>query len=288
MINNISQRNTDRYRYAPVYFDNIELKYKDGYALEVGDVVPFGGTDTQFTDLQSGARNLPEQLYEVLNKSLNIRNGNIKVNLLSTNFQLNARYGVFSCASNINAGSTSTTLRLKITNDTGEFAREVQKWAPFVGERIRVRSTDYTVDEITTIKELSTTDNTALILDPALSFTPLEDYIAEIPDYEDSSSDIDASYKLQFAHMTAQVKITSVTDNKTFDVDDATKLLEGSEVYVHSKDYTRDSFDDDSYTIDSIVGNTITLDKALSFTPVINDLVDRSAFLDSGDPYLLI
>jgi DNA polymerase II small subunit/DNA polymerase delta subunit B len=78
-----------------------------------------------------------------------------------------------------------------------------------------------------------------------------------------------------------------VTDNKTFEVDDITKVYLGSDVYVHSQDFTRDSFGE-NIEIDAINGNEITLNKDLGFTPQIGDLVDGSRFQDGGNPYLII
>ena len=42
LIENISQRMADRYKFAPVYFNGVNVSFKDGFAIEVGDIVPFG------------------------------------------------------------------------------------------------------------------------------------------------------------------------------------------------------------------------------------------------------
>ena len=287
MIDNITKRYVDRYKFAPVYFENVEVKYKDGYTIEIGDIVPFGGADTKLTNLESGSRSSEAKLFEVINKSINIKTGNIKLTLLETSFEIQARYGVFSLASNIDVGSTSQRIKVKRTLDTEEYARESDKWLDFEGQRVRIRSFDYVDDETVNFIGVDPSDSNFLLLETPLTFTPNTNHVVEIPEYDDTDATIDAEYKLRFCYMTGQAVITGVTDNKTFEVDDITKVYLGSDVYVHSQDFTRDSFGE-NIEIDAINGNEITLNKDLGFTPQIGDLVDGSRFQDGGNPYLII
>lgn len=288
MITNISNRLIDRYRYAPTYLDDISVLYKDGYPLEIGDVIPFGSSNTKFTDLQTGLKNLPLALYEVKNKSINIKTGEIKLSLLSTNFALNARYGVISLASYVDSGSTTTEIKLRVLNNVNEYVYEADKWQPFIGDRVRIRSIDYTFDETRTILKRSETNVNAIVLDSPLSQVPQNGYVVEVPEYDPTSSTIDEDYKLRFTFNNSQVVITSSIDNISFEVAEPEKLVVGSEIYIHAKDYARDSFNDGSFKIESIVGNLVTLNKALEFTPLVNDLVEKSDYLDGGNYYALI
>jgi len=288
-LEQILQRMKDRYSFAPTYINGIKIKYSDGFNIEVGDVLPFGGIDTKLVDLQTGKRNQTEKLYEVINKSLNIKTGEIKIDILETSFSLNSRNGVFSLASQVNTTSTTTRIEIKKSYDTGEFLIESDKWKDFEGQNIRVRSEDYTFDETVVFDKVDPSDNNFLLLKNStpLSVAPLENYLVEIPEYNDTSAEIDSTYKIQFAHMTAQVNITNVTSESVFEVDRPQDLVVDSEVYVHSDDYTRDSFNEVT-KIDSIVGNVVTLGKPLSFLPLINDKVEASKFNDLGNPYSII
>ncbi len=285
LVQGISDRQSERYRFAPVYWDNMHIRYKDGFKIEVGDVIPFG--ETKHTDLQTGKRVNVAKLYEVINKSLNVVNGKIMISILSTNFDILARYGVFSLASHITSDSTDQRIFIIKTNDTGEFSRESDKWKPFSGLRVRVRSRDFVDDEVRTLVEVDPTNSDALLLDAPLTFTPTENHVIEVPEYDDTNVATDSQYKIRFSYQTAQAKITAVTDAKTFDVDFPDKILEESRVEVHSKDFSRDSFGERTEVL-SVVGNTITLDTELSFIPVVGDFVERSSFADGGFPYLLI
>lgn len=287
LIENISSRMNDRYRYAPVYYDNVMVKFKDGYSIEVGDVVPFGGSSLQMTDLQTGVRGSQLQLFEVINKQLNVKDGKISLSLISTSFEINARYAVVSLASNIDSGSTQSRIKIIKTNDTQEYANESDKWKEFVGQRVRVVSKDYTQDEITTLKEIDTTDNNYLKVDPPLSFVPSTNHTIEVPEYDETNDVIDSGYKLRFGYFVPQAEITSVIDAKTFNVDNPNKLAVGSYIYVHSRDYTTDSFGK-KYKIDDITGSQVTLDKDLDFIPSIGQFVDNSNFKDGGFPYNIV
>ena len=135
--------------------------------------------------------------------------------------------------------------------------------------------------------EVDPTNSDALLLDAPLTFTPTENHVIEVPEYDDTNVATDSQYKIRFSYQTAQAKITAVTDAKTFDVDFPDKILEESRVEVHSKDFSRDSFGERTEVL-SVVGNTITLDTELSFIPVVGDFVERSSFADGGFQYLFI
>ena len=226
-------------------------------------------------------------MFEVVNRSINAKDGTVKLSLAQTAFDINARYSVISLASFTGQNSTQNRIEIVKTLDTEEYARESDKWLDFVGEEIRVRSDDYSFDEIAILKEVDPNDTNFLVLKDNLSFIPGQNYIVEPPVYDDTNEEINASYKLQFAHWVAQVEITNVVDSQNFTVNDASKLQVGSTIYIHSDDYSRDSFGT-TIKIAQINSNDIILDKPVGFLPVIGDKLENSKFLDDGDPYNLI
>ncbi len=170
LVNNLSQRFIDKYSLAPTYFEGVELSYKVGYSIEVGDVVEAFPVETKTKDLRTGS-NQTAKLYEVTNKSLNVKNGKIKISLLSSSFEIEARYVVVAPSSKVVSGSTSSKIIIAPINDLGRFSTNTEQWEVFRGKRIRIRSLDYTQSEITTF-EIDPTDNSALLLDTPLSFVP--------------------------------------------------------------------------------------------------------------------
>lgn len=287
MIEIVSSRYIDRYSNAPVTIENIEVLYQDGIKIEVGDSIPFGGDDVKLNELETGRRGVSLKLYEVKNKSLNITNAKVKLSLSQTNFGLNDRYAVISMGSDIGDGSTTTKIKINKTLDTGEFLNEWQKWEPYFGLAVVIRSDDYSYYEESILQGVDPQNNSFLVLDVALPSAPLEGYIIELVNYQDDDIESGALYKINFVHLTAQEEITSVASDSEFDVLDASRLFVGSQVFVHSEDYTRDSFTQ-KLTIESIVSNTVTLSSALSFTPLVGDFLERSSFLDGGAPYLIL
>lgn len=287
MIENVSARLVERYQYAPAYFDNIEVNYKTGYSIEVGDVVPFGGDGLKVINLQTGKRGSPLALFEVINKSLNVKNGLIQLSLVSTSFEIFARYAVIGLSSIIGVGSSQSRIKIEKTNDTGEFFRESDKWAKYVGQYVTVRSEDYAFEETLILLGVDPSDKSFLVLDGELSVAPGEGYIIEPSEYLDADSSLNDLFKIEFAHFNASVGIVTSIDNKTFEVASPGELVEGSLIYVHSRDFTRDSFGQ-KVKIDSIVGSTVTLDTELTFVPLVGDFVENSNYLDGGFPYTMI
>lgn len=289
-LDQITQRVIDRYKFAPTYFEKVQIKYSSGFNLEVGDVLPFGGLTAKIINLDTGKRGTKEQLFEVINKSLNIETGDISVDLLSTSFSIRSRNSVVSLSSGCGVSSTTTRIEMTTIVDSGEYVNEAEKWQDFIGQNVRVFKNDYTEDETVVLKAIDPSDDNFMVVEPALSFTPNTGHIIGIPEYNNTDENIDSAYKLQFAHWTAQVIVSAVIDNQSFEVSTPDKLVVGSEIYIHDPLYvSRDSFTGETkFTIVSIVTNTVTLDKPLSFIPQIGDAVEFSDFLDGGFPFSII
>ena len=266
IIDRLTTRFLDRYKFAAKYINKVELLYKDGFAIEVGDTVVFGGRNTQLADLQTGEKDLPLKLYEVSNKTLGIESGKVTIDIIESGFALEARFGVFSPASNIGVGSTTTKVILKKTIDIGEVVHERDKYIDYIGTNIRVYSPDFLFDETVTIEAFDSSNNNAVIVS-ALSQAPLEDYVFELPVYNNISNNEKGDLeKIKYTWLMATKEITVSDTNQSFNIDDLTDLQIGFKVTIHSVDFTESSIET---TITDIQGNTITLEDALSFVPQV-------------------
>lgn len=286
MISSVGQRQLDRYQYAPVYYDDIEVNYKTGYALEVGDVVPFGGTDLKISDLQTGSQGTRFELFEIINKSLNVKNGNIKLSLVSTAFDIASRYAVVALSSVLGTGSTVSRIKIERFLDTEEYFQESDKWLDYEGQIVAIRSPDYTYYHEVEFKGVDPSDNGFLLLEENLPTPPLAGYIIEPADYANEAI-VNDRFKIEFAHFNAEAVITNAISQTVLQVNDASKLVVGSFIVVNSKDYARDSFGK-KLKIDSIVGNQVTLNASIGFLPLVGDLVNNSNYQDDGTPYVFI
>lgn len=274
-----SQRFIDRYKFAARELSNVEVFYKDGFIIEVGDVVEFGGNDTQMIDLETGERNMPITLFEVIGRDLNFINGRVRLTLLETNFATGIRYGVVSLSSYLNSGNTTTTINLTPSFLTDGYATERAKWESFIGEKIRIHSDDYSYDQTTTITGLGPQNGEQLIVD-TLPSAPPPDSVVYLANYNDS----DNTMRQRFVYSCISEAITGVSLSYVFNCD-TTNLFVGAKVIVHSPDYSRDSFGTDLKIV-NISGNTVTLDQTTGFTTQVGDFIEGIGFdIDDGDYY---
>lgn len=274
-----STRLLNRYRFAATAFKGVELLYRNGYFLECGDTILLGGSDTKIVDFKTGLRTGETKAYEIINKSINIKTGKVSLDLLETSFGLTGKFAVFSPSSTIAAGSTTTSLILDKVFDNFDDGIQRDKYANLIGAKIRIHSEDYDYDEITTLESFSLQNQSAIIVSE-LPSAPQQGYFLELAPYENQDSDISEQVKLQYSFTMSQSEITSVTDESTFEVLDASAFAPDMLINVHSDDYNRDSVE---LEIDSISTNQITLKEPLSFTPVIGDKIEALGFSDSLD-----
>ncbi len=289
-----ARRFSDRYQFAAESI-SVETNYKTGFPIEVSDVVLFGNDKLQIPDINEASRDFKPRLMEVKNKKMDIR-GTVVLELLDTGFGLDGRFGTISPNSFIGSGATTTMIPLKASFATDDLELERNKWTNFLGEEIRVRSVDFTFQETVRLVQFDPSSLSKIVVDPALSVAPSEDYIIDLPDYPDSA-DPDDNRKMKNIHnfFTPQVEIVSGISTTEFTVNasDLSKFLVDAYVIVHNDDYsdisTVGTVDEDLQVsaIDSGL-NKITLNGSMGFTPAAGYKVDLIGFKDGGLPYRLI
>lgn len=294
-VSSLVKRLEDRWQFAPETI-TVKTKYKDGFNVEVSDIVLFGDSDMQLTDIYRGDRDFSPRLFEVINKSLNLKTGDVQFELLDTAAGADGRYSVVSPNSYIDTGSSTTEIFIKRSFGTGEFELEREKWEPFIGEEILIRSQDWSFQEVVSLLGFSSNSLFALEISP-ISIAPTEDYIVDLPYYPNTANqDDNRIMKAIHAFWCPQVEIVSNSaDNFTFEVDpsDIDKFLVDAFVRVHSDDYSNDSIvsslDNDAQVIDvNTSTNIVTVDKDLTFAPQLGNKVDLIGFKDGGLPYRLL
>jgi hypothetical protein len=295
IVKSLARRLEDRYQFAPETI-TVETNYKTGFNVEVSDIVLFGDSELQLTDINDATRNFVPRLMEVINRKLNLKTGKLAYELLDTAAGADGRYSVVSPNSYIDSGSSTTKIVLKTSFGTGEFELERLKWENFIGEEILIRSQDWSFQEVVTLIGFS--DDSLKALDiTALSVSPSEDYLVDLPYYPDNDN-IDDRRLMKSIHAfwTPRVTITANSINAfrfTVAPGDIDKFLVDAFVRVHSSDFSDDSvesaLDDDAQIIEVDTGtNTIIVDRDLTFTPQLNDQVDLIGFKDGGLPYRLL
>lgn len=283
LINLQSRKFLDRYKFAAEYLQ-VDLMYKTGFNIEVGDTIIFGDNELQISDIKSGTRNFEPRLMEVTNKKLNIQTGSVQVELTDTAFEIDGRFISLSPASRIGVGSTTSKLILKKQYTlTGS---ERTKWEQYVGQEIVVRNDSYSVSETASIISFDPVNNNAINISPSLGFVPDETYLIEAPDYS-GDSDNNNFWKSLHGFMSPTVNITGGSSSSIFTVDDTSELFVGASIYINNDDYSINSQDIDAKITD-ITSLTVTVDKDLGFTPVNGMELNSVGFIsDSGGAYLL-
>lgn len=279
----INARNTlSRFEFAPEVLPEVKVLSKDGFKIEVGDVVAFGDPDLKVLNVESGDRSGQIKFYEVINKSLDVKTAGVVISLLQTDFDSQGRYALVAPASKVGTGSTTTKIYFKLGFYAENFDDEREKWEPFVGQQIRIVNKDYTFDETVTLVSLSETEPDVMNV-TALSSPPSEDYIIELPLYDNTSAENQKKQKLLYCHFMPQLEVVSGISATQFTVSagDAAKMSEGQVIRIHNADYSVDSSE---VEVTDITGTTITV-ASLGFTPAAGQKIELVGFLDGGKPY---
>lgn len=277
-----ASRFLDRYQFGAEQI-TVEVNYKTGFNLEVGDTVIFGTPNLKVSDSTVGSRKFQPRIMEVTNTSLGITSGKISLELTDTAFSLDGRYGTISPSSFVDSGATTTRIPLKKSFSTGALNEENEKWQLYIGQKILVRTYNWSTQEETTFNGFDFTDVNTMLVD-ALSSAPSEDYVVDVPNYDDSSADAMARWKRAHCFYTPQLTVVSGVSTTEFTVSalDATKVFNGAFIRVHNSDYSIDSGD---VEVTSVAGVNIIVNTDLGFTPSAGQLVDLVGFIDEGEPY---
>lgn len=281
-----ARRFTERFQFAAEKIV-VETNFKTGFNIEVGDAVLFGDSNLQIYDTTSGTRDFKPRLMEVINKSFKIMGAQVTLTLLDTAFSSDARYGTVSPNSYIDIGSTTTELKLKNSFGTSGFSVERDKWESLLGEKIKIRDEDYTFSEITTLIGFDQGDETKILIYPALSISPPENYLVDIPRYDEGSDKVKSIHCFTMP----QVSIISGVSESEFVVDNADidKFFIGGFIRVHNELFTVDStptLENDDLEILDIQGDNITVNRDMGFIPTSSEFASLVGFAsDKGVPY---
>jgi len=276
-----SKRFLQRYQFAAETIP-VEVDYKTGYTIEVGDSVVFGGSELQVSDTINGNREYKPRVFEVVNKDFDWRGGKIRLNIVDTNYSAGIRYGVWSPSSIVGTGSSTTSIKV---NNSFASTSEKDKWTPYIGKSVRVRTQDYSLSANVKLIGFDTVDDNMMIVS-TIPFTPSYGMIVDVPNYNDLNLNADAFYKALHPFWTPTLMVVSGVSDTQFNVSlgDAAKLFVNSTIRIHDADYTVDSYDK-LIKVSSIVGTLVTCD-SIGFTPAPNQLINLVGFVsDEGDAY---
>lgn len=296
-----NQANLLNARYNNVAHDlNLKVNFAVGSQIETGDIVNVQDNGTlNIVNLANGTRNAGSQLFEVINRSMDLKTGQVTLQLLATpGYQVTDRYAVISPSSIVGTGSTTT--EIYITDSYGSVlgvGNENQKWTSSVGLPIVVHSPDYsTILGPVTLTGFDPNNPYGLIVSPALGSAPPAGYIVEIDNYSTSTDPlVDQYYKTVYCHIDQSRQVTSGVDMMDFYVSltDVVVFNVGAFIFIHDTGYDLVSPTVMITNIDYSTGE-ITVNSSLNFIPASGQIVEQGGFPDftsgltTGGPYLLI
>lgn len=270
-----------------------KVNWEVGNRIESGDVVAVqDGGILKIANFSTGTRDLGTQLFEVVDRSLSIKDGNVGLKLISgIGTSLTDRYATIAPSSMIASGSTPTTVIIQDSYGALFPGFEQGKWADYVGQDVLIHSQDWSVQGVGTLLGFDPAAPYAMQIS-GLMFTPMSGYIVEIIEYPTTTDIIEAqTYKQIHAFLMPQVTVTSGSSTTQFFVSlsDISKFQTGFPVRVHNASYSIDSGDNDIFitAVDNGTGK-ITVGTSLGFTPSAGQLVDLLGFADGGGPYRFI
>lgn len=190
IVQSEAQRIIDRYSFAAesVY---VSALLRDSVDMEIGDIVVLDGKTLQISDIKNGTRSFEPRLFEIRNKELSLKTGDVQLELLDTGIAATTRYGLMSPCSKINGVISQS--RFVISNIDGYPSAygsdEYRNWESVfsVGDGINciIRDAGFTFSEKVIVSDIS--NNTFTLSTPATT-TLAPGLILEFDDY-DSSTD---------------------------------------------------------------------------------------------------
>lgn len=182
-----ADRRLKKYAFGAEFIKGLKVNFKTGFNMDIGDIVNVDLADLKITDIKSGTRSGSARLFEIENKTMNLKTGEISLDLVDTNFNLDARYGLMSPASKVKAGISGTQFVIKPSpNQRAQFGvNEFKKWDNKIGASLLVRNDDFSVSGIAALQSVS---SNTLTVSTDLGFTPAEDYVVELSPYTNQAA----------------------------------------------------------------------------------------------------
>jgi hypothetical protein len=186
-----SSRRLKRYKFGAESL-TIEALFQYGFDLEIGDIVIYDGTGDFLPDIKTGGRGISPRFFEVQNKTMDLKTGDIKLDIVDTNFSLTARYGLISMSSTVTAGASTTSFTID--------PAESPLWERYENTAITVRTEDGLTIGNTVIQSIGFG---VVTVSPALSFTPTAGMIMQPSNYDDPDTTTQITFKYAFMRDTA-------------------------------------------------------------------------------------
>jgi hypothetical protein len=187
-----------RYSGAAESIQGAQVHFRDAVQVVPGDVIVFDPEGLNLIDNESQSRKKPPLLMEVVNRTIDIKNGSASFELVASGFNIDARFGLVSPSSkivNVTGPKTFVITFIYVASPYGP--SEFRKWNRLINPAVRIRRPDFS--QVFNTVLVSANSNTVEIRDvPPFSLQPND--IMEFSDY--SFVDTKQQQKLIYAFAT--------------------------------------------------------------------------------------
>ena len=149
LSNAAASRRLRKYAFGSEFITGLELHFRDGFNIEVGDKILLDLTSLQISDIQTGTRSGDSRIFEVNNIQKNLRTGKTTISIVDTQFDKTNRFGLIGPSSLVKDGISDTVFTIKESFGSQFGQNEFLKWNKFLDPAgvnnpvIQVRSKDY-------------------------------------------------------------------------------------------------------------------------------------------------
>jgi hypothetical protein len=189
----------ERYKDAAEHIEGMQVKFGSGVRIVVGDIVLMDPTGLNMINRADQNRSKAPLLMEVVNRDVDIKTGNVKLDLIDTAFDATAKFGLFSPASKIVSVISTTKFVITFENAPSVYGNaEYRKWNQLKLPGVTIRNADYS--DVHHTKIINIASNTITIQTaPSFAITP-GDYVMQFSPY--SNVNTTDEQKLIYAYFT--------------------------------------------------------------------------------------
>lgn len=287
VIANVANRLLQRYGSVATEI-RLTTTLQVGSIIEAGDIVQIVDDGTLgISNFATGQRDLGSALYEVIDRTLDVKAGSCSLTVLSNvGFLASDRFGTVSPSSLVQlAGSTASKLYLKTSY--GSTGVEASKWANYAGMGVVVHDYGWTRQASTVVLGIDPTNANVVLISPALPWVPSENDIVDLVPYDQTSPSANAYSKLlhAFQDPTVAVATAPAAGVVTVGAGDVSKFFVGASIVFFNSTYSSVSAE---ATVTSIVGTQINYSGAAGWTGALTNKIGLIGFAgDSGAAYRL-
>lgn len=184
-----SNRLLNRYKFAAEYIEDMKVLFSIGYNIEIGDIILLDGASLQIVNTVNGNRSPVPVFYEVYNKTVNLKTGEISLSLCTTNYSTSNRYGLIGPSSKIKSSVSANQILIKPGTSTVRYgSNEYLKWLKYVTTTGSIGVVVRSPDSATRVKYTTITaiEGNKITFADNLGFTPLENDFMEISKYSNA------------------------------------------------------------------------------------------------------